>query len=116
MATVKGGKFFAVASSVLVYDSQAVPANVESTVATYTASGSDKSITKIIASGNGNGKWNVEVDSVVIMTFRTANGDRTRDIDFVSPLLLSDGSTLDVKVEHCFTGDTLDFESTVMGY
>jgi hypothetical protein len=92
-----------------------VPATTQTTVASYTA-GADTRITDVYGSGHDNAKWQVYIDSVLQMTQRAGNGDRNVQINFNTPLLLSNGSTLDVKVTHYFTAETLDFEATILGY
>lgn len=93
----------------------AVPASTQTTVLSYTATANTK-LTNIICGGIDNAKWQVYIDSVLKITQRAANGDRNLHIPFTTPLLLANGSTIDVKVTHTFAGDVLDFESTLLGY
>lgn len=103
-------------TNILVTDEAlAVPATTQTTVATY-VSGSDTMVTNIFCSGNDNAKWQVYVNSVLQITQRGSNGDRNVPIVFPTPLLLANGDTLDVKVTHFFTAETLDFETTILGY
>jgi len=94
----------------------AVTDNTQTTVDTYTASGSDVSITKILVTGTANSEWIIEVDSTEKMAFRIADGNKTRDIEFSTPLSLADGSTIDIKVEHFFSGETADFKASILGF
>jgi hypothetical protein len=90
--------------------------NTQTTVVTYTAVGSPVYITKIMASGDANSTWVVEIDTVEVAGWKIADGNKTRDIDFNGPFLLAAGSTIDVKAEHFFTGETANFKSTIIGY
>lgn len=97
---------------------KAIATSVESssktTVLTISAS-ADTYITSIICSGMEYGKWYVTVDSADQMIRR---GGPARDViwEFVNPYKVASGSVLDIKVEHFVTGETPDFESTVLGY
>ena len=94
----------------------AVTDNTQTTVDTYTASGANYSITKILVTGNANSEWSIEIDSVEKMSFRIADGNKTRDIDFPGSYLLLSGSTIDIKVTHFFTGETADFKASILGF
>ncbi len=91
-----------------------VAATVKTTVLTISAV-ADTYITEVVCSGMEYGKWFLTVDSVDQMIRR---GGSNRDViwEFVNPLKVSSGSVLDVKVQHFVTGETPDFESTVLGY
>jgi hypothetical protein len=92
----------------------AVPVSTKTTVVTLTAS-TITYITNVICSGMEYGKWYLVIDSADEAIRR---GGPARDVvwDFVNPLTLNAASVLDVKVEHFVTGQTPDFESTIMGY
>ena len=105
-----------VSSSVLAVDEDnSVPASVQTTITTYTASGSKK-ITKIIVSGQGNARWDVYIDSVRQFTIRASNGDRTQDVNFFNGWPIASSSTIDIKATHYFNGKNLAFEATIYGY
>jgi len=88
-----------------------VPANTETTVITLTAT-VDHKIFRISVSGDDYAKYRLYIDTNLVET-RRAGPQRTLDFIFNSPLLLTTGQILDIKVLHCFTGDQLDFESTI---
>lgn len=81
------------------------------TILTY-VNGADALITRISAGGEGYAKFQIFIDTVLKET-RRGGPDRIVDFEFVNPLLLSEGSTLEVKVTHFSTGDSLTFESTM---
>jgi len=91
-----------------------VSANSKTTVLTISAV-VDTYITSIICSGMEYGKWFLTVDTVDQMIRRGGPG---RDViwEFVNPFKVSSGSVFDLKVEHFVTGETPDFEGTVLGY
>ena len=90
-----------------------VTTDVLTTVATVPANGI-RYITKIICTGEDNGKWDVYIDSVRKMTKRTIN--RTVDFDFSTPLKLDASSVLDVKVTHFSPDSNATFEAAILGY
>lgn len=115
MATVRGGQAL-ITSKVLSNNTEPnIPDNTETTVDTFTATTRDEKLTRILASGLGNGKWNIYIDSVQMWTFNTANGDRSRDFRFEYPHVLSQGSTIDIKVIHYHVSENIDFSSTLEG-
>jgi len=91
-----------------------VAATVKTTVVTLSAA-QDTYITEIIGSGMEYGKWFVVVDSVD-QAVRRGGSDRDVVWTFVNPLKIDSGSVLDLKVQHFVTGQTPDFEGTIMGY
>ena len=91
-----------------------VPSGVKTTVVTYSA-GADTFITELIGSGMEYGKWYVVIDSVD-QAIRRGGSDRDVVWTFVNPLKVLSGSVIDLKVEHFVTGQTPDFEGTIMGY
>lgn len=116
MALVQGGALFK--SSTIISNGTAlnVTANTLTTVDTYTASGNDVKITKIVVSGDANSTWGLFIDTVEKITWRVADGNKTRDFDFISPLLLADGETIDIKVTHYFNSETADFSTSILGF
>ena len=107
-----------VATSTILSNGSAtgVASTTQTTVDTYTASGSDVKLSKIIVTGDANATWSIEIDSVEKIEWRAADGNKTRDFDFSSPLVLANGSTIDIKVEHFFTAETANFKATILGY
>ena len=116
MATVRVGQVL-LTSKVLSNNVEPnIPDGAETTVDTFTASGRDERLTRILMSGDGNGDWTIYIDSVLKWKLRAYDGvSRTRDFEFDTPFLLNDGETIDVKVEHGHTGENLTFESTLEG-
>lgn len=91
-----------------------VASGVKTTVVTLSAA-QDTYITEIIGSGMEYGKWFIVVDSVD-QAVRRGGSDRDVIWTFVNPLKIAGGSVLDVKVEHFVSGETPDFEATIVGY
>lgn len=92
----------------------AVPVTTKTTVVTLTAS-QDTYVTEIICSGMEYGKWYLVVNSVD-QSIKRGGSDRDVTWTFVNPLKITSGQVLDIKVEHFVTGQTPDFESTIVGY
>ena len=92
----------------------AVPAATKTTVVTVTAI-VDTYITNVIGSGMEYGKWYLTVNSLD-QAIRRGGSDRDVVWEFPNPLKIAAGAVLDVKVEHFVTGQTPDFEATVLGY
>ena len=92
----------------------AVPASTKTTVVTLSAV-ADKFITAIYGSGMENGKWFLVINSADQIV-RRAGPERDKIFEFPSPLKIVAGSVLDIKVEHFVTGETPDFECTILGY
>ena len=69
-------------------------------------------IMRISCSGQDYAKYELFIDTVLIETKRSGQ-KRNVDFNFTSGLLLNNTQVLDVKVTHFFTGDSLDFESTI---
>lgn len=88
-----------------------VPDNVLTTILTLTASTLHK-IVRISCSGNDYAKFQLYLNTNLIET-RRSGPDRTIDFTFVHPLLVNNGDILDIKVTHYFTGELLDYESTI---
>ena len=83
------------------------------TVATLPANGV-KYVTKILCSGEDNGKWDIFLDSVRKLTSRTTN--RTVEWTFNTPLKVLASQVLDVKVTLHGSGTTATCESAILGY
>jgi hypothetical protein len=90
-----------------------ISANLLTTIVTYTAP-STKGITRISVSGTEYAKYQLFKNTNLIETKRTGP-DRSTDFIFSSPLAMSSGDVLDVKVIHFYTGNTLDVESSIYG-
>lgn len=90
-----------------------VPANTQTTIVTYTASGK-KLVSHITVSGTVYAKYQLYKNTTLIET-RRGGPDRTLVFDFFRPLRLNDTDVLDVKVTHSQTSESADFESTVYG-
>ena len=88
--------------------------NVNTTIVTISPL-ADTFLTHIICSGHEYAKFTLVINSSAKFTRRSGP---SRDViwDFISPLGLSAGQIFDVKVIHFRTGETADFESTLMGY
>lgn len=98
-------------NSVLTGSIGSVPDNVLTTILTLTDS-IDHKITRISCSGSDYAKYQLFINSILKET-RRSSPERTIDFIFNSPLLLSSGQILDIKVTHYYTGDLGQFESTI---
>jgi len=93
----------------------AVPVSTKTTVVTLAASPADRFITAIYCSGMEYAKWFLVRNSADEIIQRTGP-DRDQPFNFTSPWKIPAGSVVDVKVEHFVTGETPDFEVSIMGY
>jgi len=91
----------------------AVTPDTLTTVTTMPANGV-KWVTKILCSGEDNGKWELYIDSVRKATLRTT--DRNVAFDFNLPLKILAAEVLDVKVTYWGSGATANFQATIFGY
>jgi len=93
-----------------------VPAITKTTILTATYSASFNNIALISCSGQDYAKFYLTVNSTDI-DIRRSGPSRNLDFDFKSnPLGLKLGDIVDIKVEHFFTAELLDFEATIYGY
>jgi len=92
-----------------------VPASTKTTVVTLAAGATDKFITAIFCSGMEYAKWFLVRNSADEIIQRTGP-DRDQPFNFGSPWKIPAGDVVDVKVEHFVTGETPDFEVSIMGY
>ena len=93
-----------------------VAATVKTTIVSATFSPTFNNVALVSVSGQDYAKYYLTLGGVDIDIRRTGP-DRNLEFDFKSnPLGLSSGDTIDIKVEHFFTGDLLDFEATIYGY
>lgn len=115
IGTIQGSGSVVAPSSILAKNiATVVPASSKTTVVTLTAV-TDKFITAIYGSGMENGKWYLTIDAADQIV-RRAGPERDKIWEFPSPLKIPAGSVLDIKVEHFVTGETPDFECTILGY
>jgi hypothetical protein len=106
----------ALSSSKAVGAVSAVPATTLTTIVTKTADANLTNISLVSVSGDDYAKYTLVINTVIIDTRRTGPA-RNLTFDFTSnPLKTSVGDVIDIKVEHFFSGDTLDFEATIYGY
>jgi hypothetical protein len=90
-----------------------VPASTLTTIVTYTAA-TAKKVSKISCGGSVYAKFQLFFNTVLVDTHRSGP-DRAIQLVFDSPLALSVGDILDVKVTHYVTSSTEEFEATVYG-
>jgi len=93
----------------------AVPVSTKTTVVTLPAAVTDRYITAIFCSGMEYAKWFLVRNSADEIIQRTGP-DRDQPFQFASPWKIPAGDVIDVKVEHFVTGETPDFEASIMGY
>ena len=91
-----------------------VPSGTDTTVLTYTAL-ADTVLTNIFCSGTYYAKWTLRVNTVDEIVQRTGP-DRNQPFQFTAPWKILSGDVIDVRVIHAYTGETADFEATIMGY
>ena len=100
-------------NSILAYsETTALGSATLATVVTYTATGSDV-VSRVIVSGEDYAKFTIVLNTVIKATARSGPD---RNVFFDLNLGLTVGDVLDVKVEHFHTGDTLDFEGSIIGF
>lgn len=93
----------------------AVAVSTKTTVVTLPADAADRFITAIYCSGMEYAKWFLVRNSADEIVQRTGP-DRDQPFNFTSPWKIPAGDVIDVKVEHFITGQTPDFEASIMGY
>ena len=93
-----------------------VPATTLTTILTKTADASFSNISIISVSGDDYAKFTLVINGSTIDT-RRSGPDRNLQFDFTSnPLQIAVGDIVDMKVEHFFTGDLLNFDASIYGY
>jgi len=93
-----------------------VPATTLTTILTKTADANFNNISIISVSGEDYAKFFLVLNTV-ILDIRRTGPDRNLSFDFTgSPLALTTGDVVDIKVEHFNTGALLDFDATIYGY
>jgi len=111
-----GGGDVVTPSTVLAKNiASAVPASAKTTVVTLPGGAVDRFITAIYCSGMEYAKWFLVRNSSDEIIQRTGP-DRDQPFNFTSPWKIVAGDVVDVKVEHFVTGQTPDFEVSIMGY
>ena len=90
-----------------------VVASVLTTVLTFTATARTL-VPRIVISGELPAKVFLVLNTVTIET-RRMTSDRNVEFLFMHSILLEIGDILDVKVQHEFTGETGNYESTLHG-
>lgn len=96
-----------------VGQSSGISVDTITTVTTMPANGV-KYITKVLCSGEDNGKWEIYIDSVRKATLRTT--DRNVSFDFNLPMKVLATEVVDIKVTHYSPDDSATFEATIFGY
>jgi len=95
------------------FEAENVTSNNLTTILTFTAT-QDTNISLISCSGEDYAKFQLFIDTTLIATKRSGP-ERDVEWNFVNPLLISNGSILDIKVTHWHT-DALDFEAGMYGF
>lgn len=88
-----------------------VPSSAETTILTLSAT-QDHRVVKIACSGCSYARYKIYKNTVLIEN-KLSSPKYAIDFEFDYPLKLVSGDILDVKVEHFFTGEQLDFDSTI---
>jgi len=91
--------------------------NTKTTIVTQSyVLGTLENISIISVSGDDYAKYFLTLNNIDIDIRRTGP-DRNLQFDFTgSPLALTIGDVVDIKVEHYSVGSTLDFDATIYGY
>jgi len=93
-----------------------VPASTLTTILTKTADASLTNISIVSVSGEDYAKYTLVINATTI-DIRRSGPARNLQFDFTAnPLKTNLGDVIDVKVEHFFSGDLLDFDATIYGY
>jgi len=106
----------ALSSSKAIGTAISVPASTLTTILTKTADSSLTNISIVSVSGDDYAKYFLVINGSTIDT-RRSGPDRNLQFDFTAnPLKTVAGDVIDIKVEHFFAGDFLDFDATIYGY
>lgn len=93
-----------------------VAATTLTTILTKVADALFSNITIISVSGEVYARYILYINSNLLDVRRTGP-DRNLQFDYTgSPLALTVGDVVDIKVEHYNTGDLADFDATIYGY
>jgi hypothetical protein len=108
---------FSTTTSVTSGSVSAIAVSTKTTIATKSfVLAAFENLVKVSVSGEGYAKFYLTLNTVDIDIRRTGP-DRNLVFDFSgSPLSLTIGDVIDIKVEHFDTGSTLDFDATIYGY
>lgn len=106
----------ALSSSKAIGTASNVPAATLTTILTKVADSSLTNISIVSVSGDDYAKYTLVINSITI-DIRRSGPDRNLQFDFTAnPLKTTLGDVIDIKVEHFFAGDLLDFDATIYGY
>ena len=92
-----------------------VPANIETTIVSYSTGATATYITTILCSGQQYGKFRY-FENVTPKIVLRGGSDRNVIFTINTPLKVPAGTTISVKVTHFNTGDLPDFECSILGY
>lgn len=94
-----------------------IPHTTKTTILTQSfVAGTFENLVLVSCSGEDYAKYFLTLNTVDVDVRRTGP-DRNLQFDFTgAPLKLVTGDVVEVKVEHFFTGDLLDFDATIYGY
>lgn len=107
----------ATTTSILEYDDvTTIAANALTTILSYTVVGTALLVDQIIASGDVDAVYFLVVDGSIKAQYRTSEQDRTAKFNFPVAQKFSIGQVIDIKVIHYDTGDTSDFNATLIGH
>ena len=103
-------------SNVIVQDEDlAVPSGAETTVLTYSNPGTTYYLDTVVGSGRYNAEYTVYLGGSLVMKRRTTSAVIDMVQMFPRPLLVTNGTTVDIKVQH-FAGSAREFNATIIGY
>lgn len=93
----------------------AVPANIVTTIVSFTNTGSPFYFDGWLGTGQYEGDWFVAIDSVTSPEDRSSASSMRAGTQFTSPRRIEVGSIIDIKVEH-YGGATGQFSATIFGH
>jgi len=94
----------------------AVPANAETTVASYVVPGGYSfKLTGLVATGSADAEWIVYDNATEVYRTRTSNGDRGVELLHGNAIAFASGHTAAVKAVHQDVG-VQNFYATLLGY
>jgi len=85
------------------------------TLLSYTNTGKDLWVDKIVAQGNIEAEYSIYINTVEIIPYRTTGSQLTMDMSFPTPLKINPGQTVDIKVLHWFNKPA-DFKVSLIGH
>jgi hypothetical protein len=101
---------------VLVTGSANVSVNVVTTIASFTATATDKNITRITGSSEFPGEWTLFLNAGLVETLFTSGGGSRNVIFELQNWELTATDVVDLKFEHGYTGKTPPAYATMWGY